>query len=157
MSYCPETFTSRYSYRRALSNVSLKYGIQAARPVEAPLSDEFGWVKDRSIVVIGSASKGRTWEIRNIVLSDRSPHQFYPEATDYLVQLIHTASGTVLHQETTRPFSIAHGGNDETSWGIRIPYFDSRDLQLIVLDEFNNVVLEHDLTATLNQRLHQSD
>ena len=157
MSYCPETFTSRYSYRRALSNVSLKYGIQAARPVEAPLSDEFGWVKDRSIVVIGSASKGRTWEIRNIVLSDRSPHQFYPEATDYLVQLIHTASGTVLHQETTRPFSIAHSGNDETSWGIRIPYFDSRDLQLIVLDEFNNVVLEHDLTATLNQRLHQSD
>ena len=154
MSYCPETFTSRYSYGRAFDNVRRKAGVQAASPVEDPLLQEFGWIRDRSIVVIGTASKNRIWQIRNVALSDQYPHQFHPESSGYLVQLIHTTSGTVLHQEATRPISTAHGEDGEESWGVRMPFFDSDDLQLIVVDGLNNVVLDYDLTATLNQLVH---
>ncbi len=154
MSYCPETFVTRYSYGKALADVNRNFGIQAASPVEHPIFNDFGWVRDQSVVITGSVSKELRWDIRNVVLTGFEAHRFYPEATDVSVQVIHTPSGTILHREFARTLSAAHGENDAVIWGVRIPYFDTDDLQLVVRDRLNRIVLEHDLTATLKQLVH---
>ena len=154
MSYCPETFVTRYSYGKALADVNRNFGIQAARPIEEPIFHDFGWVRDQSVVITGSVSKELRWDIRNVVLTGFEAHRFYPEATDVSVQVIHTPSGTVLHREYARTLTAAHGENDAVIWGVRIPYFDTDDLQLVVRDALNRRVLAHDLSATLKQLVH---
>ena len=154
MSYCPETFVSRYSYGKALTDIRRKFGVQAARRIEQPIASGFGWVQDLSVVVTGSMSEDQRWEIRNITLAALSAHRFYADATDFLVQVIHTPSGTVLHREFVRTLSVAHGEDDEALWGVRIPFFGADGLELVVFDRLGRVVLEHDLTVDLQTLVH---
>ena len=151
MSYCPETFVSRYSYGLALDDVNRKFGVLAARHVEEPITREFGWVGDQSVVVTGSVSKEQTWKIRNIALAGTSAHRFYPDATGYVIHVVHAASGTVLHQESVRTLMVAHGDDGAVFWGVRIPYFDAEDLEFVIFDHLNRIVIRHDLTADLKQ------
>ena len=154
MSYCPETFTSRYSYGKALAYLNRKYPVLASLPPYKPVGAEYAKVQDRSVVLSGLVSPESNWELRHIMLVDLNPKRFYASPTDHSIAVIHEASATVLHREPLHVLRAAHGNNEHLSWGVRLPYFDSDDVHVYVVDEVDRIMLEVDLDARLRALTH---
>ena len=146
MSYCPETFTSRYSYRKALDKLYDRFGVRAASKVGTPVASEIERMDGRSIAIVGHVSLDTGWQVSEVAVVEREPHYFAPGATEYVLYVTHIASGTVLHREGFRTLKQVHGTDDRLSWGVRIPYFNSEGLQVSVVDSGNQVVLNQDLS-----------
>ena len=149
MSYCPETFTSRYSYGKALSYLHGKYGISASRQFEEPLASKFDRVFGRSIIVSGSIAPDSRWVFRRIKLVDLDPHRADPTPTEYSIVVVNSGSGTELHREPLPVLRPAHADDGHLSWGARIPYFDVDGLHVNIVNQNDDPVLHLDLTSHL--------
>ncbi len=145
MSYCPDTFTSQYSYGKALQNLIERSTAQAGQRPSRPMTFEFEPVSDKSRFVVGSYSFEDGWEVRKMGLIDREPHRFSSLAEDYALRIVHIASGTVLHREWLKTFQTAHDESRQRSWGARIPYFNIDGLQMTIVDSQGREVLAHNL------------
>lgn len=148
MSYCPELFTSRYSYGRALSYLHGKYGIRASRQIAEPVASEFDRVLGRSVVISGSVGPESDWASRRIELVNLDPRHPEPKRSEYFIVVVDGGSGTVLHREPLPVLKPAHADDDHLSWGARIPYFESDELHVNIVDRDNRTVLRLDLSVS---------
>ncbi|MCY4130443.1 MAG: hypothetical protein OXG15_14510 [Gammaproteobacteria bacterium] len=151
MSYCPETFTSRYSYGKALDYLNRKFRVLASRPPSEPIAAGYAKVLNRSVVVSGTVLTDFELELRQIMLVGLAPLPSHSVVSDYSIRVIHGSSGTVIHREPLRILRPAHTADDDLSWGARIPYFDSDDLHVNIVEEHGQVVLDIDLDRHLRE------
>lgn len=151
MSYCPETFTSRYSYGKALNYLNRKQPVLASLPPYEPVGVEYAKVQHRSVVISGLVSSESEWEVRNLMIADLNPQRFYASPTSHSIVVVHDASGTILHREPLHILRAAHGIDEHLSWGVRLPYFDSDDVHVHVVDNNERIVLDVDLDVQLRE------
>ena len=155
MTYCPDTFTSQYSYKRALAYLNERIGVQASVKVGRPVASEFERVSGISVAVSGVYTSQAAWEIRDISLVEEEPLPFSIARTKYAFRIVDTDSGTIVHQERLNMHRAAHGVGDHVTWGVRVPYFDVDGMQLNVIDELGRVVLEHDFGKLLRSGIDE--
>lgn len=151
MSYCPETFTSRYSYGKALDYLTNKSLVLASLQPSEPGSAEYTRVRNRSVVVTGSVSTDFSWELRKLALVGLDPLHSSILASDHSIQVIHGSSGTVVHREPLSFLRPAHTAVDHQTWGARIPHFDGDDLHVNIVNKHGQVVLDVDLDVHLRE------
>ena len=61
MTYCPETFTSTYSYGKALKNLQDRFGVSASVRKVDPVASIIEPVDGQSLVVVGRVSADEGW------------------------------------------------------------------------------------------------
>lgn len=153
MSYCLETFTSRYSYAKAhdfwagkyrppVSSSSILSSLVAKPPKQVAVFDV---LEGRSFVLSGSVLPGGEWSMRDPRLVEKEPHPPELAVAEYGLELVHAQSGSVLHQESLVLHSAAHRPRDIKRWGLRIPAFDTDGLYIRVIDREGSVVFSSEL------------
>ncbi len=149
MTYCPNTFTSQYSYKKALAYLNERTAVQASARVGRPAASQFERVSGISIAVSGVYTSQAAWEIRAISLVEEDPLPSLIARTKYAFRIIDSDSGTIVHQERLNMHRAAHGVGDHVTWGVRVPYFGVDGFQLNVIDDLGRVVLEQDFGKLL--------
>lgn len=151
MSYCLETFTSQYSYGKANDYFIRRFGTTvAASEPPIPIVPDFELIEGRSLVLMGFLSKADGWELRKAAFVDKPPFPRSLLSSAFEIQLIHTASGTLLYRDTVNPKVVAHGAPDKMAWGLRIPAFKATGLHFLILDSERNVLFEYQLSEEMN-------
>lgn len=145
MSYCPEVFTSQFSYGRTLAYLRTRSNVVAS----IPSTSAFDPVEGKSIVVRGTSLGGQNWKFTNVKIVNREPLGFQSGAATHTLQLIDLASGGVMYQEPLLLKEIAEIDVEERIWGARVPYFEVDRLQLLIVDQLGKLVFDHVLD--LNQ------
>ena len=151
MSYCPDTFTSQYSYGKALANIVERFGVRASLSDRNNAPAAFERVRDQSVVVTGSKSSAKGWEVRKAFIVQMEPYRFYPKADEFRLRVEHVPSGTLLHEEGIHVL-IAHGKVEQASWGVRIPFFDVGGIQFEIVDKSGQQLLVYDFDASAKDR-----
>ena len=151
MSYCLETFTSQYSYGKANDYFIRRFGTTvAASEPPLPIVPDFELIEGRSLVLMGSLSKADGWELQKAVFVDKPPLPRSLTNSEFELNLVHTASGTLLYKDAIHPMVVAHGNPDRMAWGLRIPAFEASGLQFLILDKEQNVLFEYQLPEETN-------
>lgn len=142
MSYCPDVFTSQYSYGKAFTSLMNRSLVVASLPQAATVTPGFEPIEGKSVVVRGTISQNDQWEIQKVTLTDREPLGFLNASSTYTIKLIDSVGGTLLYQEPLAIHEIADIKTHSRSWGVRIPWFDVANIQLVVMNRQNKVVFE---------------
>ena len=147
MTYCIDTFTSQYSYGKALDYFVRRFGIVAAvasRPPR-PVVAGFDVIEGRSLMLMGHVTEAGEWSLVKAALVDKPAFPANVEELDFEILLIHIPSGTVLHRESVELLETSHRDQSPKVWGLRIPAYDANDLHINVVDQKGNVVFENDI------------
>ncbi len=151
MSYCLETFTSQYSYGNANDYFVRRFGttVSASEPPD-PIVAGFDVIEGRSLALIGFQSESEGWVLRKAVIVDKPPFTRSFGGSEFELQLIHTASGTLLYRDTVQPLEVAHGEPGKRDWGLRIPAFKTSGLHVSILNGDGRVLLEYEISDETN-------
>ena len=151
MAYCLETFTSQYSYGKASDYFVRRFGssVAASEPPQ-PILDGFDLIEGRSLVLLGFLSDAEGWVLQKSLYVDKPPFTRSFKSTEFELQLIHTASGTVLYRESVEPVAVAHGATGKKPWGLRIPVFQTSGLHVSILDRVGRVLFEYEIADETN-------
>ena len=151
MSYCLETFTSQYSYGKANDYFVRRFGttVAASEPPNRVVPG-FEIIEGRSLVLMGSLSRADGWELHKAAFVDKPPFPPSFKQSEFELQLVHMASGTLLYRETVHPMVVAHGDPDKLPWGLRIPAFKTSGLHFLIVDKEGNVLIEAEISKENN-------
>ena len=151
MSYCLETFTSQYSYGKASDYFVRRFRtvVAASEPPQSRVAG-FEIIEGRSLVLKGFLNEADGWVLQKAVFVDKPPFPRSVKHSKFELQLIHTASGTLLYRDTVQPLTIEHVETDKKPWGLRIPAFRSSGLHISILDAEGSVLFEHEIADETN-------
>ena len=151
MSYCLETFTSQYSYGKANDYFVRRFRtvVAASEPPQSQVAG-FDLIEGRSLVLRGFLSEADGWVLEKAAYVDKPPFPRSVKHSAFELQLIHTASGTLLYRDRIQPITVAHAETDKKPWGLRIPAFRTSDLHISILDAEGSVLFEYEIADETN-------
>ena len=145
MSFCTISFTSQYSYGKALLHWQ-------ERELEAPVAAGSLALNSQqpssssSWVVSGDVSPEGSWSVRQLRhLSQRPRILNVQTETGFELMVLETSTGQQLHREPLSTYPIAHSATGEQLWGAKIPALRDVDAYLVVRDKDGATLVEVDL------------
>ena len=148
MSYCLETFTSRYSYGKAFDFWQRQRTtpiVVASKKPSPPQAWDIEIVEGRSWAITGKRLNDGTWVLLSKTIVDRRAHEFHPYASAHTLIVEHVPTGRVLHREQINLAKVGHGPDVGRVWGVRVPFYASDELQVSVIDADRNVLFTTEL------------
>ena len=153
MSYCSSVFTSRYSYGKAadyfVNNVLL---FTSAAKIPQAARSGFVKLENQSRVLSGYVTEFGEWILEQNERVANKPMR-PPVSGEFLLEVIHGPSGTLLHQEKIQPKIFDHGVSGEKLWGARVPEFASDNVYIQIKNKSGHVLIEIDASDADSQKL----
>ena len=90
------------------------------------------------------------WQLEKVAVVNKAPLSRLFADSEFELQLIHTASGTLLYSENVHLMVVAHGDPVKKVWGARIPAFETNGLHISIVDKDGGVVFEQGVDREAN-------
>ena len=142
MSFCIESFTSQYSYGKALNYRQTNLTQSNEDLVLASRSQPHSY-DQRSWVIIGDVSDRGYWSVAKVKQVNQAPRVMNLDTkSGYELRVLDTASGELLYSESISPLAEAHEILGGRMWGARVPVYDGVDPYFLVVDDRRRVLVE---------------